>query len=63
MSRNNLSADQAFGRLRDYSRRTGAKLVDVAVAVTTSHRMLLPGAPEPAVALAASAQRSGGSDG
>jgi AmiR/NasT family two-component response regulator len=59
MSRNNLSADQAFKRLRDYSGRTGTKLVDVATAVIGSHGMLLPGIPEPAVPLSESAQPAG----
>jgi two-component system, response regulator / RNA-binding antiterminator len=42
MSRNGMSADQAFASLRDYSGRTGTKLVDVAAAVIESHGVLLP---------------------
>jgi response regulator NasT len=42
MSRNGISADQAFGSLRDHSGRTGTKLVDVAAAIIESHGMLLP---------------------
>lgn len=46
MSRNGVTADQAFGNLRDHSGRTGTKLVDVAAAVIESHGMLLPVIPE-----------------
>jgi two-component system, response regulator PdtaR len=42
MSRNNISADQAFANLRDYSGRTGTRIVDVAHAVIESHGLLLP---------------------
>ena len=45
MSRNSISADQAFGSLRDHSGRTGTKLVDVAAAIIESHGMLLPAVP------------------
>lgn len=45
MSRNGLSADQAFASLRDYSGRSGTRIVDVAGAVIDSHGLLLPGAP------------------
>jgi AmiR/NasT family two-component response regulator len=50
MSRDNISADQAFARLRDHSGRTGTRLVDVAGAIITSHGMLLTVVPEPATA-------------
>jgi AmiR/NasT family two-component response regulator len=43
MSRNNLTADQAFTSLRDYSGRTGVKIPAVATAVIESHGLLLPG--------------------
>lgn len=43
MSRNGLTADQAFANLRDYSGHTGTKIVDVAAAVIESHGLLLPG--------------------
>jgi AmiR/NasT family two-component response regulator len=42
MSRNAMSADQAFVSLRDYSRRSGTKIVDVAAAVIESHGLFLP---------------------
>lgn len=42
MSRNGISADQAFASLRDHSGRTGTKIVDVAAAIIESHGMLLP---------------------
>lgn len=42
MSRNGMSADQAYGSLREYSGRSGSKLVDVATAVIESHGLLLP---------------------
>ncbi len=45
MSRNAISADQAFASLRDHSGRTGTKLVDVAAAVIETHGMLLPSIP------------------
>lgn len=45
MSRNGVSADQAFASLRDYSGRSGTRIVDVAGAVIESHGLLLPGAP------------------
>jgi AmiR/NasT family two-component response regulator len=44
MSRNGLSADQAFASLRDYSGRSGTRIVDVARSVIESHGLLLPGA-------------------
>jgi AmiR/NasT family two-component response regulator len=43
MSRNGINAEQAFASLRDFSGRTGTKLVDVAGAIIDSHRLLLPG--------------------
>jgi response regulator NasT len=43
MSRNGLSADQAFASLRDYSGRSATRIVDVARAVIESHGLLLPG--------------------
>jgi AmiR/NasT family two-component response regulator len=42
MSRNGITADRAFASLRDYSGRSGTKLVDVAAAVIESHGLLLP---------------------
>jgi AmiR/NasT family two-component response regulator len=42
MSRNGVSADQAFASLRDFSGRSGTKLVDVAGAIIQSHGLLLP---------------------
>ena len=50
MSRNGISADQAFASLRDFSGRSGTKIVDVAAAVIDSHGLLLPGAPAAKVA-------------
>lgn len=43
MSRNGLSADQAFASLRDHSGRSGTRIVDVARSVIDSHGLLLPG--------------------
>jgi AmiR/NasT family two-component response regulator len=40
MERNSITADQAFQQLREHSQQTGRKLVDVAQAVTESHRLL-----------------------
>ena len=40
MSRNGITADQAFASLRDHSRTTGTRLVDVAAAIVESHGML-----------------------
>jgi response regulator NasT len=45
MSRNGMTPDQAFASLRDYSARTGTKIVEVAAAVIESHGLLLPGTP------------------
>jgi two-component system, response regulator / RNA-binding antiterminator len=45
MSRNGLTADQAFANLREYSGRTSTRIVDVAKAVIESHGLLLPGSP------------------
>ena len=42
MSRNSITGDQAFGQLRDASRQSNTKLVDVAAAVIESHRLLTP---------------------
>ena len=42
MSRNGISADQAFASLRDYSGRSGTKLADVAAAVIESHGCCFP---------------------
>ncbi len=47
MSRNSMSADQAFTSLREFSRRSGTKVVDVAAAVIESHGLLLPVTPSP----------------
>lgn len=58
MSRNNLSAEQAFARLRDHSGRTGTKLVDVAAAVTESHGVLPPDSPKPIAPRSATARAS-----
>ena len=58
MSRDSLSAEQAFARLRDHSGRTGKKLVDVAAAVTESHGVLSPASPKPIAPLSANAQAS-----
>jgi two-component system, response regulator PdtaR len=45
MSRNALSADQAFASLRDFSARSGTRIADVAAAVIESHGLLLLEAP------------------
>jgi response regulator NasT len=47
MSRNTLSADQAFAKLREHSGRTGSKVVDVAAAVIESHGLLLGNVSQP----------------
>jgi two-component system, response regulator / RNA-binding antiterminator len=42
MSRNGITADEAFANLRDYSGRTSTRIVDVAKAIIESHGILLP---------------------
>jgi AmiR/NasT family two-component response regulator len=59
MSHNNISADQAFRRLREYSQNTGTKLVNVAAAVIASHGLLRPATSEPKARLAVRAQPPG----
>ena len=48
MERHGLDERQAFELLRDHSRRTGRKLVDVAAAVVDSHLVLPARTPAPA---------------
>ena len=45
MSRNSITADQAFEHLRDASRQNNTKIVDVAAAVIESHRLVHSVAP------------------
>jgi two-component system, response regulator PdtaR len=45
MARHAISAEKAFGMLREHSQRTGVKTISVAAAVVSSH-MLLVGPPE-----------------
>jgi response regulator NasT len=45
MAQHGISADAAFSRLRDESQTSGHKLVEVALALTESHRLLRPPAP------------------
>jgi AmiR/NasT family two-component response regulator len=59
MSQHNISADQAFKRLSEYSQHSGTKLVNVAAAVIESHRLLRPDTSEPKAQLAVHAQTSG----
>ena len=40
MARNRIDADQAFKLLKDHSRQTGRKLVEVAEGVTENHQLL-----------------------
>jgi AmiR/NasT family two-component response regulator len=40
MERNGIDADAAFALLRSHSQATGQKLVDVAQAITQTHRLL-----------------------
>jgi response regulator NasT len=47
MARHLVDSDEAFDLLRDYSQRNGRKVVDVAEAIIASHRLLLPGLPQP----------------
>ena len=42
MARHATGAEKAFAMLRDHSKRSGEKLVDVAAAVVNSHLLLLP---------------------
>jgi two-component system, response regulator / RNA-binding antiterminator len=44
MARNAVDADEAFALLRSHSQQTGQKLIEVAEAITRTHR-LLPAAP------------------
>jgi hypothetical protein len=44
MARNDIDADAAFALLKSHSQQTGQKLIEVAEAVTRTHR-LLPAAP------------------
>jgi hypothetical protein len=44
MAQNDIDADAAFALLKSYSQQSGQKLIDVAEAVTQTHR-LLPAAP------------------
>ncbi len=45
MAQHGISADAAFSRLREESQNSGRKLVEVALALTESHRLLRPPAP------------------
>ena len=40
MERNRISADEAFALIRSQSQNTGAKLIDVAHAITSTHQLL-----------------------
>jgi two-component system, response regulator / RNA-binding antiterminator len=42
MAQHGISADAAFSRLREESQNSGHKLVEVALALTESHRLLRP---------------------
>jgi AmiR/NasT family two-component response regulator len=42
MARNAVGADEAFALLRSHSQQTGQKLIEVAEAVTRTHRLLPP---------------------
>jgi len=46
MERHAIDEQRAFELLRDHSRHTGRKLIDVAHATVELH-LLLPGAPSP----------------
>jgi response regulator NasT len=45
MERNQIDADAAFALLKSHSQETGRKLVDVAQAITQTHRLLPSAAP------------------
>lgn len=45
MATNGINEQQAFELLREHSQRDGRKLVDVAEAVTETHRLLTPKPP------------------
>jgi AmiR/NasT family two-component response regulator len=45
MERNGITADQAFARIKSHSQNTGQKLIDIAEAITSTHR-LLPASPD-----------------
>jgi response regulator NasT len=47
MARNAVNADEAFALLKTHSQQTGQKLIDVAEAITQTHRLLPPTAPTP----------------
>jgi response regulator NasT len=47
MAQHGISADAAFSRLREESQTSGRKLVEVALALTESHRLLRPPAAAP----------------
>jgi len=47
MAIHGIDEQQAFERLRDQSQRDGRKLVDIAEAVTHTHRLLMPKPPPP----------------
>jgi response regulator NasT len=42
MERNGIDADAAFALLKSHSRQSGQKLIDVAHAITQTHRLLPP---------------------
>jgi response regulator NasT len=46
MERHSIDEEQAFNMLRDEARRTQRKLIDVAQAVVSSHRLLSRGREE-----------------
>jgi AmiR/NasT family two-component response regulator len=46
MARHAISAEKAFGMLREHSQRTGVKIIGVAAAVVSSHMLLVP-PPDP----------------
>jgi AmiR/NasT family two-component response regulator len=45
MARNSVDADEAFALLRSHSQKTGQKLIDVATAITKTHRLLPSSSP------------------
>jgi AmiR/NasT family two-component response regulator len=47
MARNGIDADEAFALLKSHSQQTGKRLVEVAEAITETHRLLPPTAPTP----------------
>jgi AmiR/NasT family two-component response regulator len=46
MARHVIDSDAAFAMLRDHSQHTGRKLADIAVAISESHRLLVPELPQ-----------------